>query len=397
MSDNTNSEFRLSSKAHAKLTALRRRLHQFPEMGFNEYQTCDVICETLDKIGIPYERGLAETGVVATLTKGNGSGVIGFRADIDALPITEASNLEYRSKNEGVMHACGHDGHTTMLLGAAQVLKEDVDFDGTIRFIFQPAEEHGKGALKMIADGLFEKFPVDSVYGLHNAPWLEAETMSMNSGPIMGAEDNFVIKIIGRGGHAAIPHDAKDAMTIGASIVTELQTIVSRNVNPLSGAVISCTEFLTDGATNVIPTEVTIKGDTRSLRPEVSELIENRMHQIVKGICTAHDVDFEFSYERVFMATINTKDEAAIAVKAATKTVGDKSVNPDCDPMMASEDFAAMLRERPGCYAFIGNQGKDGKGQVMLHNASYDFNDDIIPSGVEYWVNLAGEALNQRA
>lgn len=209
----------------------------------------------------------------------------------------------------------------------------------------------------------------------------------------MGSEDNFVIKITGQGGHAAIPHNTKDTMLIGASIVMELQTIVSRNVNPLHGAVLSCTEFLTDGTTNVIPTEATIKGDTRSFLPEVSEIIEQRMRQIVEGICTAHGAEFDVSYERVFLSTINTAAETKIAARAAHLVVGADNLDENCPPMMASEDFGAMLRMRPGCYAFIGNQGADGKGQIMLHNASYDFNDDIIPTGVNYWVNLAREAL----
>ncbi|MEM7068359.1 MAG: M20 aminoacylase family protein [Pseudomonadota bacterium] len=383
----------LSANSHAELTALRRKFHAMAELGFDEHNTSDLVCETLDKIGIPYERGIGGTGVVATLSKGEGTRIVGFRADMDALPINEATNLEYRSRNDGVMHACGHDGHTTMLLGAAQALAADDTFNGTVRFIFQPAEEHGKGAIAMMDDGLFERFPVDAVYGLHNMPTMETGQISMNPGPIMGAEDNFVIKVIGRGGHAAIPNAAKDAMTIGASIVIELQTIVSRNVHPLHGAVVSCTEFLTDGAVNVIPTEVTIKGDTRSFLPEVSELIENRMHQIVKGICTAHDTEYEFSYTRVFPSTVNTPDETQHAANAAASTVGSENTDDNCTALMASEDFGAMLQKRPGCYAFIGNRGKDGKGGIMLHNAAYDFNDDIIPTGVDYWVNLARQTL----
>ena len=390
---NRVAEAQISPQEHTKLTKLRQQFHTIPELGFDEHKTSDLICKTLDEIGIPYERGIADTGIVASLKMGDGSAVVGFRADIDALPINEATNLEYRSTHEGVMHACGHDGHTTMLLGAARYLKESGSFNGTVRFIFQPAEEHGKGALRMICDGLFERFPVDSVFGLHNMPSLETGKIALSSGPIMGAEDNFVIKVVGQGGHAAMPHTGKDALTIGASIVTELQTIVSRNVNPLHGGVVSCTEFLTDGTTNVIPTEVTIKGDTRSFLPEVSELIERRMQQIVEGICAAHGADFEFSYERVFLSTINHAEQAKIASEAALRVVGASNLDSNCLPMMASEDFGAMLKERPGCYAFIGNKAPDGKGEIMLHNASYDFNDDIIPLGVKYWVNLAAETL----
>ena len=383
----------ISQGFHASLRALRQEFHKIPELGFEEIKTADLICKTLDSIGITYERGIAGTGVVATLSKGNGIGSVGLRADIDALPISEATNLEYRSTHENRMHACGHDGHTTMLLGAAHALKISGNFRGIVRFIFQPAEEHGKGAIRMLDEGLFDRFPVDAVYGLHNMPWLDAGKFAMNPGPIMGSEDNFVIKITGSGGHAAMPHNARDAMTIGASIVTELQTIVSRNVNPLQGAVVSCTEFITDGTTNVIPTQVTIKGDTRSFLPEVSTLIEQRMRRVAQGICDAHEAELEVSYERIFSSTVNTPAETKLSERAAVNVAGAQNVDANCPPMMASEDFGAMLRERPGCYAFVGNKGLDGKGEIMLHNASYEFNDDIIPFGVSYWINLVETAL----
>lgn len=383
----------MSNDEAAELIDLRHAFHRIPELGFEETGTSDLICRTLDEMGVSYERGIGRTGIVATLTRGTGKNSIGLRADIDALPIQEATNLPYRSTHEGRMHACGHDGHTTMLLGAIRALKDDGRFDGTVRFIFQPAEEHGKGALGMIADGLFERFPVDAVYGLHNMPWLEAGKIAMNPGPIMGAEDNFTIRIRGEGGHAAMPHRTKDAMTIGASIVCELQTIVARNIDPLQGSVVSCTEFLTDGAVNVIPSEVMIKGDTRSFLPEVSTLIEDRMRRIATGICEAHGAELDFSYDRVFLSTVNTPDEAALAARAARAVVGADDVDDGCPPMMASEDFGGMLRKRPGCYAFIGNRSADGTGGTMLHNASYDFNDAIIPDGVAYWVSLVETAL----
>ena len=374
------------------LTALRRAFHAIPEMGFEEHKTSDLICETLESIGIPYERGIGGTGVVATLTKGSSARSIGLRADIDALPIHEATNLPYRSTHEGRMHACGHDGHTVMLLGAVRALK-DIAFDGTVHFIFQPAEEHGKGAIRMMEDGLFDRFPVDAVYGLHNMPTLEAGQIALNPGPMMGAEDNFVIRVRGQGGHAAMPHRSRDAMTLAASIVCELQTIVARNIDPLQGGVVSCTEFLTDGAVNVIPTEVTIKGDTRSFLPEVSELIEERMRRIARGLCEAHGATLDFTYDRVFPSTVNSAAEAGLAARAAVRAFGPDRVDATCPPMMASEDFGAMLRARPGCYAFIGQRGVDGTGAVMLHNASYDFNDAILPDGVAYWVSLVETAL----
>ncbi|GGE45254.1 amidohydrolase [Primorskyibacter flagellatus] len=382
----------LSHDALTALTALRRQFHAIPEMGFEEVKTSDLICRTLDDMGVPYVRGIGGTGIVATLRKGTSTRSIGLRADIDALPIREATNLPYRSTHEGRMHACGHDGHTTMLLGAIRALL-GTDFDGTVQFIFQPAEEHGKGAIAMMQDGLFDRFPMDAVYGLHNMPWLDAGKIALNPGPIMGAEDNFVIRIRGQGGHAAMPHRTRDPMTIAASVVCELQTIVARNVDPLQGAVVSCTEFLTDGAVNVIPTEVTIKGDTRSFLPEVSQLIEERMHRIAKGLCDAHGAELEFTYDRVFPSTVNSPAEAALAATAAASALGAGNVAADTPPMMASEDFGAMLRARPGCYAFIGNRGADGRGGIMLHNAGYDFNDAIIPDGVAYWVSLVEKAL----
>lgn len=383
----------MNSEQHRRLIRLRRELHQIPELGFEEKKTSDKICEVLEEIGIPYVRGLAGTGIVATLTRGSASRTIALRADIDALPITETSNLDYRSRHEGVMHACGHDGHTTMLLGAAQQLARSEIFDGTVHFVFQPAEEHGKGALKMIADGLFDRFPCHAIFGMHNLPWLETGKFATCAGPIMGAEDNFEIQISGRGGHAAVPHEAKDVLIIAASIICELQTIVSRSVDPIQGAVVSCTEIHTDGATNVLPTEAVIKGDTRSFMPEVSERIEQRMKAIVTGLCAAHEAEGSVTYTRLFLPTINTPSETMRAADVASTVAGPSNVASDYPPMMGAEDFGAMLHEVPGNYIFIGNKGPDGKGATMLHNASYDFNDDIIPLGVDYWVHLAETEL----
>ncbi len=382
-----------SSEQYLSLVKLRRELHQIPELGFEEKKTSDRICEVLEEFGIPYVRGLAGTGIVATLSRGSASRAIALRADIDALPITEASNLDYRSRHEGVMHACGHDGHTTMLLGAAQQLARSERFDGTVHFIFQPAEEHGKGALKMIEEGLFDRFPSDSIFGMHNLPWLEAGRFATCTGPIMGAEDNFEIRISGRGGHAAMPHETKDALTISASIICELQTIVSRSIDPIQGAVVSCTEIYTDGATNVLPSQVVIKGDARSFTPEVSQRIEQRMTAIVAGLCAAHDAEGSVIYSRVFLPTINASEESKRAADAARAVAGSDNVDSDYPPMMGAEDFGAMLRDVPGNYIFIGNKGPDGKGATMLHNPSYDFNDDIIPLGVDYWVHLAETEL----
>lgn len=387
----------MTPEHHRKLAELRRAFHQIPELGFAEEKTSRKICRFLDDIGIPYQCGLAGTGVVATLRLGSGGRTIALRADIDALPITETSNLDHRSTHDGVMHACGHDGHTTMLLGAAEHLARSRSFDGTVHFVFQPAEEHGKGALRMIDEGLFERYPCDAVFGMHNMPSLDAGTFATAPGPIMAAEDNFEIRITGRGGHAAMPHHAKDALTIAASVICELQTIVSRNIDPLQGAVLSCTEIHSDGATNVIPTEVVIKGDTRSFLPEVSERIEQRLRAITAGLCAAHGAEASVDYSRVFLSTINAPDETRRAAEAARAVVGADNVDEACAPMMGSEDFGAMLRQVPGNYVFIGNRGADGKGATMLHNAAYDFNDDIIPLGVAYWVRLVEQALPKGA
>lgn len=387
------SEFRLSAKEHDRLKALRREFHRIPEPGFAEHKTADRICQALDEYNIPYERGIAGTGIVAKLGSGVGPTRVGFRADIDALAISEATHHAYPSQHDGYMHACGHDGHITMLLGAAQVLSLREEIDGQLYCIFQPAEEHGQGAIKMLDEGLLERFPMDAIYGLHNAPLLDVGHMALTSGPIMAAEDNFIITVTGVGGHAAMPHAGKDAMTIAASIVTELQTIVSRNLDPLKGGVVSCTEFLTDGAVNVIPSVVTIKGDARSFDPEVSELIERRIGAIAHGIGDAHGAEIEFSYRRVFPPTINTQAEAQLASLAAADACGVHSVDDRCAPMMASEDFGAMLLQRPGCYAFVGNRSADGAGGEMLHRADYDFNDEAIRFGVNYWVSLASRVF----
>lgn len=376
------------------LTTLRRDLHRTPELAFEEERTAEKVCRVLDEAGIAYERGLGRTGVVATLRAGSGDKAIALRADFDALAIAETTNLEYRSQNPGVMHACGHDGHTTMLAGAARALAKSKSFDGTVHFIFQPAEERGVGAAAMIDDGLFDRFAADAVYSMHNMPWLPAGQFATRAGPIMAAEDNFEIRISGRGGHAAMPHHTKDALVTAAAVVTELQTIVSRAVDPLEGAVVSCTQLETDGAPNVIASHTVIRGDARSFCPAVSELIEQRMKAIVAGLCAAHGAEFTLDYTRVFAPTINTPAETDRAAAAARAVAGADNVDADCAPMMASEDFAAMLREKPGNYIFIGNAAPDGKGSTMLHNPAYDFNDDIIPLGVAYWVALVERELS---
>ena len=304
------------------MQAWRHDIHRHPELAFEEQRTAARVAELLTEFGLEVHTGVGNTGVVGVLRKGNGERMLGLRADMDALKIQEQNSFEYRSVNDGKMHACGHDGHTAMLLGAAQYLASDGDFDGSVAFIFQPAEEHGEGARAMIADGLFERFPVDSVYAIHNFPSIETGKFAVRAGSIMAAEDNFEITINGVGHHAAMPHLGKDAIVIGAEIVSAMQTLVSRSLDPLDSAVVSFTEFVTNGTVNVVPGQVVLKGDTRSLTIEVQEHIESTMERIVAGICAAHGASYEFSYRHNFIPTVNSAAEANIAASVASAVVG---------------------------------------------------------------------------
>lgn len=373
-----------------QLTRWRHHLHRNPETGFNEKRTSDYLATVLTAMGLEVHRNIGGTGVVASLRSGNGASAIGLRADMDALAITEtAVDRAYASQSPGCMHACGHDGHMAMVLGAAQLLRERRDFNGTVRFIFQPAEEHGKGAMAMVHDGLFERFPMDEIYGAHNMPGMPAGHIATRSGGIMASEDNFVIQITGRGGHAARPHMAIDPLLVGAEIVVALQSVVSRSVDPAQSAVISCTEFFTDGIRNALPSHVTIKGDTRSYSPQVQQLLEQRMRAICKGICDAHGATCEVAYTHEFAPTVNWDTCVAVAVQAATAVVGPAHVDAQVAPMMVSEDFGAFLKLRPGAFVFIGNGDGDSAGAVPLHNARYDINDRILPIGARYFAELA--------
>ena len=368
----------------------RHHLHQHPETGFDEVQTADYVARILQALGLEVHRGIGGTGVVASLTVGDGPGVIGLRADMDALALAEAApQRAHASLAPGRMHACGHDGHMAMLLGAAQLLRERRDFNGTVRFIFQPAEEHGRGAKAMMADGLFERFPVDEIYGVHNMPGMPAGHFATRVGGIMASEDNFVIHVKGRGAHAARPHMGVDPLVIGAEIVLALQTIVARSVDPGVSAVISCTEFSTDGIRNATPSNVVIKGDTRSYGPEVQALLERRMHEVCMGICAAHGAECHFEYTHEFAPTVNWERCVPTAVAAATAVAGGACVQADVAPMMISEDFGAFLQVVPGAFVFIGNGDGDGPGSVPLHNARYDFNDALLPVGARYFAELA--------
>ena len=379
-----------------QLTRWRHHLHQNPETGFNENKTADYIATILGAMGLQVHRGIGGTGIVASLRLGDGKGVIGLRADMDALAITEtAEGRAYQSQTPGYMHACGHDGHMTMLLGAAQLLLERRNFRGTVRFIFQPAEEHGRGAIAMMKDGLFERFPVDEIYGVHNMPGMPAGQIAMRSGGIMASEDNFVIRITGRGGHAARPHMAIDPLLIGAQIVVALQSIVSRSVDPGQSAVLSCTEFMTDGLRNALPSHVTIKGDTRSYTPEIQALLERRMREICTGMAAAHGAVCEVEYTHVFAPTVNWPNCVEVALQAATAVVGKEHVEADVAPMMVSEDFGAFLKVVPGAFVFLGNGDGNSPGAVPLHNAGYDFNDRVLSVGARYLAELARVRLPQ--
>lgn len=367
----------------------RHYLHAHPETAFEEKNTSEFVANKLEEMGLEVHRGIGGTGVVADLKVGDGTDIIGLRADMDAINLTETGDVPYKSQNPGKMHGCGHDGHTTTLLGAMKLLSESRDFNGTVRCVFQPAEEPGKGAQAMIDDGLFEKYPVDEIYGLHNTPFLRAGEIHTKVGGIMASEDNFRILIKGKGFHASSPHMGNDPLVIASEIILALQTIVSRNANPLEPAVISCTELHTDGAHNAVPSNVEITGDTRSTTPQMQELIETRMRQIVEGACAMHGADFEFTYTHEFAPTVNWEKCVATAVKAAQKTVGEDKVNANATPWMASEDFGTFLTKVPGCFLFLGSGTCEVlTDNIMVHNSQYDYNDDILLTGAEFFANL---------
>ena len=373
-------------------TRWRRDIHRHPELGFQEVRTAEQIANALRGLGIEVHTGIGGTGIVGELRLGNGERAIGLRADIDALPISETNTFSHRSVNDGCFHGCGHDGHSAMLLAAADRLSREGGFDGTAYFIFQPNEENGLGALAMMADGLFERFPMDAVYGMHNMPGIPQGHFAVRKGPMMTFEDNFVIRIEGIGGHASMPDRTRDPVVVAAEIVSALQTVVSRSLSPMQSGVVSVTEMHTDGARNVIPSNVTIKGDTRGLSDDTQALIEKRMRALVEHIGHAHGVDVDFEYTHEFIVLVNTDRETDHAIQAAIDTVGEAQVNPDCEPACCSEDFAQMLKAKPGCYLLIGN-GTEGHHGRPLHNPGYDFNDDNLTVGSAYWTTLVRNVL----
>ena len=377
----------------ADLTALRRQLHRRPETRFEVADTAALVAERLKDAGLEVTAGVGGNGVVGTLRRGTSDHSLGLRADLDALPIAERGDAPHASEIDGAHHGCGHDGHITMLLGAAQTLARAESFDGTVHFIFQPAEETGRGAQAMIDDGLFDRFPMDAVFGLHNLPGLPVGHLATKEGVFTAFEDVFTIDVEGSGGHASAPERTLDPIVAGAEMVLAMQTIVSRAVAPADHAVVSVTEFVTDGARNVIPGQVTIRGDTRGFDDRVSTMIRTRMDQIAEGVAVAHGVSSEVWYQREFAPVVNTAAETAVAVRAAEQTDG-MTVDVAAHRMGFSEDFAQFLAHRPGCFVVLGN-GTDGAPGRSLHHPSYDFNDAAIPFGVDYWCSLVLEWLGQ--
>jgi len=380
---------------HGELTALRRDIHAHPELSFQEDRTSTLVAEKLAAWGIEVHRGLAKTGVVGVIPgrkKTSGRG-IGLRADMDCLPMHEKNSFAHKSQHEGRMHACGHDGHTTMLLGAARYLAETRNFDGTAYLIFQPAEEGGGGGEVMVKEGLFKRFPANEVYALHNWPGLPPGKMAVRAGPVMAATDEIQITVRGRGGHGAMPHLAVDPVLAAAHIITALQSIASRSVNPIDAIVVSICSMATSqvGVFNVIPDHVKLVGTVRSFQPETRDLAERRLREIATKTAEALGASAEVIYARGYPATVNSVQGAAFAAQVGKRMFGAENVITEHEPTMGGEDFSFMLQERPGAYVFLGQGG--AQGGCLLHNPNYDFNDEVIPLGAGYLAALVEEAL----
>ncbi|MEY4712112.1 MAG: hypothetical protein RIS88_1562 [Pseudomonadota bacterium] len=382
------------------IAALRRDLHAHPELCFEEKRTADLVAAKLTEWGIPIHRGLGTTGVVGILKGGTSDRAIGLRADMDALPMQEFNTFAHASRHAGKMHACGHDGHTAMLLAAAQHLAAHRNFDGTVYLIFQPAEEGGGGAREMIQDGLFEKFPMEAVFGMHNWPGMPVGHFALSPGPVMASASEFKITIRGKGCHAALPHNGIDPVPVACQMVQAFQTIITRNKKPVDAGVISVTMIHAGEATNVVPDSCELRGTVRTFTMEVLDLIERRMRQVAEHVCAAHDAVCEFEFERNYPPTLNSEAETRFARDVLASIVGAGNVRPQ-EPTMGAEDFAFMLQAKPGAYCFIGNgdgahrEIGHGGGPCMLHNPSYDFNDELIPLGATLWVRLAEAWLAQ--
>ena len=385
----------------AGIASIRRDIHAHPELCFKEVRTADVVARKLTEWGIPIHRGLATTGVIGIIKNGTSDRAIGLRADMDALPVTELNTFAHASQNHGKMHACGHDGHTAMLLAAAQHLAKNRNFDGTVYLIFQPAEEGGGGAREMVKEGLFEKFPMDAVYGMHNWPGMKVGQFAVSPGPAMASSNEFNITIHGKGGHAALPHTGIDPVPVACEMVLAFQTILTRNKKPTDTGLISVTMIHGGEASNVIPDTCQLQGTVRTFTLEVLDLIESRMKKIAEHIGAAHDCEVDFHFHRNYPPTVNSTDEANFARGVMASIVGEDNVLTQ-EAAMTAEDFSFMLLAKPGAYAFIGNGDgahramHHGAGPCTLHNASYDFNDDLIPLGATCWVELAEQFLKAR-
>ena len=379
---------------HSEIQALRRDIHAHPELGFKEFRTSDLIAGKLAEWGIPCHRGLGGTGVVGIVKAGTSNRAIGLRADIDALPITELNKFAHASRHEGRMHACGHDGHTAMLLAAARHFSTQRDFDGTVYLIFQPAEEGGGGAREMIREGIFEKFPMEAVFGMHNWPGLKVGQFALKSGPVMGSSNEFRIVVRGKGAHAAMPHNGVDPIPVACQMVQAFQTIITRNKSPIEAAVLSVTMIHAGEATNVVPDFAEIQGTLRTFTVAAIDLVERRMKAIAEHVAEAFECRVEFSFERNYPPTINHEAETQFCREVLKEVVSADNLF-EFEPTLGSEDFSYFLMEKPGCYVVIGNgQGEHrepghGVGPCMLHNPNYDFNDELIPIGASYWVKLA--------
>ena len=375
------------------IARIRKDIHAHPELRFEEHRTADLVAQQLTAWGVPIHRGLGGTGVVGIIKNGASDRALGLRADMDALPILEKNTFEHASRHHGKMHACGHDGHTAMLLGAAQHLAQHRHFDGTVYLIFQPAEEGGGGAREMIRDGLFEQFPMQAVFGMHNWPGMAAGTFAVSPGPVMASSNEFKVTIQGKGGHAALPHTTLDPVPVACQMVQAFQTIITRNKKPIDAGVISVTMIHAGEATNVVPDRCELQGTVRTFTLEVLDMIEARMRQIAEHTCAAQGLTCTFEFLRNYPPTINAVAEAEFAKLVMTDLVGPDQVLVQ-EPTMGAEDFAYMLQAKPGAYCFIGNGDGDhrsvghGAGPCTLHNPSFDFNDALLPLGASYWVRL---------
>jgi amidohydrolase len=385
-----------------ELQQIRRDIHAHPELCYEEQRTSDLVAARLTEWGIPIVRGLGVTGVVGIIKNGSSGRAIGLRADMDALPVQELNNFSHASRHAGKMHACGHDGHTAMLLGAAHYLSKHRNFDGTVYLIFQPAEEGGGGARRMIEDGLFEQFQMDAVYGMHNWPGLPVGSFGVVAGPMMASSNEFRVVVKGKGAHAAQPHRGVDPVMVAVQVAQSWQTIISREKNPLDTAVLSITQIHAGSATNVIPDEAVLIGTVRTFTTGVLDLIERRMNEIATSVAAGFNATIDFSFRRNYPPLVNHAGQTAFAIEAMKAVAGADKVDANVEPTMGAEDFAYMLQAKPGCYVFIGNgEGEHrlaghGLGPCQLHNASYDFNDQLLPIGASYWVQLAEMSLPNR-